>query len=71
MMEDKTIEKKKKIVPKPFLINHLRQPLKERITLLLNLLAQTIMRHEVNVREPIFLSDGDIAPVGNEVYSFG
>ena len=59
------------MLPKPLLINHLRQPFKERITLLLDLLAQTIMRHEVNVGQPIFFGDGDVAPVGNEVYSFG
>ena len=29
------------------------------------------MRHKVNVRQPIFLGDGDVASVRNEVHGFG
>ena len=69
MKEDKTIENRK-ILPEPLLVNHLRQPLKERIALLFNLLAQTIMRDKVDIRQSIFLGHGDVAPVGNEVHGF-
>ena len=28
------------------------------------------MRYEVNICEPIFLGNGDVTPVGSEVYGF-
>ena len=58
-----------KFVSEPFLINYLRQALKERIALLLYLLAQAMMRDEVDIHQSIFLGHGDIASFGNEVRS--
>lgn len=60
-----------KNAPKPLRINHLRQPLKECITLLLDLLAQAVVRDEVYIHESVLFGYRDVAPVGNEVQRFG
>jgi len=49
-------------------VNHLGQPLNECIALLFDLLAQAIVGDEVDIHQSVLLGDGDIAPVGDEVY---
>jgi hypothetical protein len=57
--------------PKPFSIYQLQKTLEERLALQLYLFTEAVMRYQLDILQTILLGDGFVAPVGNEVKSFG
>lgn len=53
---------------KPLVVDYLRQTLEERVALLLDLLAQAVVRNEVDVLEPVLLRHRNVAAVGDEIH---
>lgn len=62
---------KRDTIPDPLGVNHFRKSLEERLALQLDLLAQTIMRHQVYILKSVFTCDSNVTPVGDEVEGFG
>jgi hypothetical protein len=57
--------------PKPFDVDHIHQPFKERLALRLDLLTQPIMRYQMNISQSILFRHRDITAVWNQVDRFG
>ena len=58
-------------IPKPLPVYHFRQPLEEGIALRLDLPGQLIVRHKVNVSQPVLPRYGDVAAILDQIYGFG
>jgi hypothetical protein len=55
----------------PLGVDYLRQALEERLALQFDLLAETIVRDQVDVLEPVLFGHRDVAAVGHEVHRLG